>query len=177
MKKTLLSGLAVVILSCSQPEPVTPSSTPRIHRGVPVTGIIYRDIQIIGPEDYTERMKNSLDRLHQTPFWSFVHQHITTIRLNPPSCVHVAQGIYDSDDNLTTPQKYQPEAWIDSEIGHEACHVYRYKKGKTYSGYEAEKECIEWQNKYFNHVGATDLLIDVEKMLAQRHWEIEDRWW
>lgn len=182
MKKTLLGGLAAIIMSCGPPPAASvPEIKPLTHRGVKVTGIIYRDIQIIGPEDYTNMMMGSLDRLAiNTPaFWNFVHQHITTIRFNPPSRVLLKDGIFDTDDNLTTSQKYQPDAWIDSELVHEACHVDQYKTGRPSFGYEAEKECMEWQNMYFRYIGATNMIIDLDKMLAKHHWEVkpEDQWW
>ena len=183
MKKEILTGLIALLLGCGKPVPITPTepifvySSQARHRGVPITGVIYRDIQIIGPENYTGRQKHSLDRLSQTPFWNFVHQNVTTIRYNPPSCVHLEKGIYDTDEDLKTSENNQPEAWIDSEKIHEACHVNQYKTRRESWGHGAERECMLWQNVYLLHVGAADLLVDVEQQLKKRYWEKKDQWW
>ena len=182
MKKKILAGLTALVLNCN---PVSFTSTDpflvyppqAMHRGVPLTGMVYRDIQIIGPVDYTQRMKHSLDRVSQTPFWYFIHDNLTAIRFQPPSKVHVGNGIFDSDDNTSTGKKHQPEAWIDSELVHEACHVHLYRSGRETWGYNAEKECIAIQNVYLTQVGATNLLIDVEARLQERYWDKKDQWW
>ena len=183
VKKEIFTGLTALLLGCGKPVSITPTepifvySNQARHRSVPITGVIYRDIQIIGPQDYTQRMKDSLDRVYQTSFWYFVHDNLTAIRFQPPSKVNVQNGIFDSDDNTSTVKKHQPEAWIDSELVHEACHVYLHKTRRESWGYQAERECMRLQNRYLMHINAAILLVDVDKMLAERFWEKENRWW
>ncbi|MBI2125636.1 hypothetical protein HYV87_04940 [Candidatus Woesearchaeota archaeon] len=182
MKKEFIAGLTALMLSCNpvninSTEPIFIYSSQARHRGVPLAGEVYLDIQIIGPPEYTQRMKDSLDRVYQTPFWYFVHDNLTAIRFQPPSKVHVEDGVFDSDDNTSTGKKHQPEAWIDSELVHEACHVYLYRSGRETWGYNAEKECMRLQNEYLLHINAQNLLVDVDKMLLERFWEKENRWW
>jgi len=134
----------------------------------------YNRILITGTKEFIAREKEALDLIRNyDPYnWEIVQRNITRITLTSHSGIDVVIGRYTSNDNQS-----KSEAWIASEIVHEAWHRENYRNWKTFSGREGERKSIEKQNDFFRRVGYPP--INIEDMLRTEYWKIdyEKRTW
>ena len=173
MQKIVFSGLAALLMSCETHKPVSQTpAVPEISKG-----LVYRGIVVEGSLEYQQNIVPALELIYQKDPWSWaiVRDNINTIRYNPPSGMHVYAGIYDTDDNKTTPTKYQPLPWVAGEIVHDAWHREYFHRGEAYDGREGEKKCMERQNEFFRKIGYP--LLNIEALLNTRYWDVQQRWW
>ncbi len=173
MKKTFLTGLAALLINCETntfPALQTPSEQVSPQESV------YRSIKIEGPEEYKQNIVQALEMIYAKDprNWYVVRRNINLIRLHPPSGMNVDAGIYNTDDNKSTPWKYQPLEWVAGEIVHDAWHREYYRRDETYDGREGERKCMERQNEFFSKVGYPPL--NIETYLQTRYWEIKRNW-
>ncbi|MEK6900223.1 MAG: hypothetical protein AABX05_03805 [Nanoarchaeota archaeon] len=137
---------------------------------------IYEGIAISGPVDYTNNIIKALDIVYQkdTQNWQIVKDNLVMIRFSPPSGMHVRTGIYDTDDNKTTSDRYQPLEWVAGEIVHDAWHREYFRRREAYNGMEGERKCMERQNEFFQKIGYP--LLDVPLVLSSAYWDARRNW-
>lgn len=161
MKREVLAGLTALLVGCSTMK----------------QDIQYRDIAIDGPPYYVKRIKNALDLVYYSDSenWNIVHSNITLFRLNPPSEMHVRDGICDTDNNIRNDHGEQSLQWVAGEIVHDAWHREYYRRGEVYDGWEGEKKCMERQNEFFQKIGYQQ--VNIEQLLKTRYWKVQPRTW
>lgn len=68
--------------------------------------------------------------------------------------------------------------WYASSIVHEANHSRQYQAKVSYSGKEAEEECLNLQREALVMLGAPQAVIDyVGETLKTEYWNNPHRWW
>ncbi|MBS3052735.1 MAG: hypothetical protein J4428_05190 [Candidatus Aenigmarchaeota archaeon] len=128
----------------------------------------YRDVQIIGDEDFIRRTEEALDYIAEKDPESYelVWRNISGAENNGFAALNPSTRHYSIGD-ATVNSGLEPYA---SMIVHDACHVKLARKKEMLTRMEEERLCLEDQNTFLQRIGYP--LIDIDAALETRYWEI-----
>lgn len=163
----------------SQPTETEESDTSQTSAKTP-TATTY-SIEIVGDAACQNDTAQALDLLKSR---AETHYNVIIQYIGIIECINQGSGMWAWEE----PPRYKVgdatrgggTLWYAGTIAHDACHSKLYHDGKTWTGEQAEAECVNVQYDALEKMGAPQSTLDyVRNLISTEYWNIpyEDRWW